>query len=304
MHKSLLITLLTSASLMSGCISHPKDSQPAALPAAPQWTLAWQEEFEQAGLPNDQSWQYEVGFIRNSELQYYTHADLDNCFIRDGKLNLVAKHETITNPDYAPQAKHKTPRYTRETAAVTSASINTLDKVAFGYGKIEIRAKLPQGQGVWPALWMMGINCAQRNWPDCGEIDIMEFVWGTPKTIYGTCHWKRNQPLPNGSIHTSTGGTITCNTLKDQWHLYTIIRTPEKIDFFFDNQKYYTFDCSKANRPDGSNPFREPMYLLINLAIGGAWGGALDPKTLPATYQVDYVRYYTPTQIDSATTTK
>jgi beta-glucanase (GH16 family) len=146
-------------------------------------------------------------------------------------------------------------------------------------------AKLPQGKGMWPAIWMLGDNISQIGWPKCGEIDIMEFVGKEPDKVHGTMHFSV------ADKHKSVGKSLKVEKPFDDFHLYAIEWFPDRIDFFFDETKYHTFALDEAGAGP-ENPFRKPQYLLINLAIGGAWGGEVDDSTLPQKYLIDYVRVY------------
>ena len=173
------------------------------------------------------------------------------------------------------------------TAQYTSASINTLGKVGWKYGRIEIKAKLPHGRGIWPAIWMMGTNRSEVGWPKCGEIDIMEFVGNQPKDIYGTMHF----PDPNAEGNKSNGNKITSENLKNDFHLYAIEWNEKTIDVYFNNNKYHSFSIDSAGVGE-DNPFRKPFYLLLNLAMGANWPGPIDDSVLPQQFLVDYVRVY------------
>jgi len=232
-------------------------------------TLIWQDEFKGKGLPDPEKWGYEEGFIRNRESQYYTKARLENCFMKGGKLIIRSLKESYQNASY------------------TSASINTLGKQQFeGDFRIEIRAKLPQGQGIWPALWMMGTNIQQVGWPKCFEFDIMEFVGHTPNTVHGTFHWWE----PEGKDkHRSKGSTIKESDLHNKFHVYGIERKGDTAKVFIDDKVYFTM-AAPPNAYQGS--FRGPVYLLMNTAIGGEWGGKIDDAIFPQEFVIDYVRAY------------
>lgn len=261
-------------------ISQPQETQP-------QWKLIWQDEFETHGHPDPQKWDYEEGFVRNREAQIYTRRNLDNVRVKDGVLIIEGHRKRAKNPNYRPNPSWWAQE--DEYAQYTSGSINTLGKASFLYGRIEVRAKLPHGRGVWPAIWMMGENINQVGWPLCGEIDIMEFVGKEPKRIYGTVH--RPFPEDPGKNYRTKGGHIDVDKPWEQFHIYAIEWWPDRIDFFFDDTKYFTYDLEEAGEGQ-DNPFRKPQYLLINLALGGSWGGAIDDSIFPVQYLVDYVRVY------------
>jgi hypothetical protein len=244
----------------------------------------WFDEFDQPGLPQAGKWSYETGFIRNNELQFYTRERRENARIENGFLIIEGRKERFLNPDFKPGAASGRRRQV-EFADYTAASLNTEGKSSFLYGRIEVRAKLPHGQGVWPAIWMMGTNRPAVGWPRCGEIDIMEFVGKEPDYIHATLHFSKD------GKHASKGSKIMTRNPGDDFHIYAVEWHPDHMDFFFDQQKYFTFDNDLAGvGPD--NPFRKPHYLLINFALGGAWGGPMDDSVLPQQYLIDYVRVF------------
>ena len=250
------------------------------------WKLVWSDEFETAGRPDPSKWVYEKGFVRNNELQYYTVDRPENARVENGMLVIEGRREEYPAPDDArSRDKGKTAQY-------TAASVTTEGKREFLYGRIEVRAKLPSGRGVWPAIWMLGVNRPQISWPRCGEIDIMEFVGHEPEAVHANCHWFGAEK--NG--HTSKGNTLRGQKPSDDFHIYAIEWDAEKIKFFYDDTNYFTYDIDLAGKGD-DNPFRKPQYLLLNFAIGGAWGGqqGVDESVWPQQFLIDYVRYFTKT---------
>lgn len=238
-----------------------------------KWKLAWSEEFNGKGLVDGSVWNYEKGFIRNREAQYYTAERAENVVMRDGNLVITARKE-----DFLDNAKY------------TSGSINSKGKRSFHYGRVEVRAKLPVGQGNWPAIWMMGV---EGGWPRCGEIDIMEHVWAHSNTVHATVHWsdKEKAAANNNNGHTSKGSKIDNQRPYAGFHVYAVEWDENELKFFLDDTPYFTFDVNLAGA-GAENPFRKPHYLLLNLAIGGSWGGAVDDAIFPCEYLIDYVRYY------------
>lgn len=224
------------------------------------WKLVWADEFNYTGLPNTAKWGYEVGFVRNHESQYYTKSRLQNARVENGNLIIEARKDY-----FAPDKPY------------TSASIITKNKVSWTYGRIEARAKLPYGLGTWPAIWMVGVN-------RYSEVDIMEFVAKLPNKIYGSIHYVLD------GVNKGTGSVLTTNT--SGYHIYAIEWTPEKFDFYFDNNKYYTFYIKNATNKDKSNPFWAPHYFLLNLALGSNLAGPIKDSALPQQFYVDYVRVY------------
>jgi beta-glucanase (GH16 family) len=225
--------------------------------------LLWSDEFSYSGLPDQTKWGNEVGYIRNNEQQYYTNRRIENSVVKDGYLMIIGRKEQFENFGY------------------TSASINTLEKFSFLYGKVEARMKLPVGQGMWPAFWMMGENRPQVGWPRCGEIDIMEHINSTLKLV-GTAHWHNEK-------HVSSGSNIPCDVR--QFHTYAVEWNPDSIRWLLDNKRYY--GISIKDSVNSTAEFHKPFYILLNLAIGGSWPKNPDSTTMfPDTLFVDYVRVF------------
>jgi beta-glucanase (GH16 family) len=247
--------------------------------------LVWSDEFDRAGMPDASKWNYEEGFVRNQEEQYYTRARKENARVEDGMLVIEARKEKMANKRH--QAGSNSWSRSREFAEYTSAAVVTWEKVDWQYGRIEVRAQLPQGKGMWPAIWMLGTNHHQAGWPRCGEIDILEQLGRMPDTIHGTLHWAAED-----GKHRSNGGKTQSETPPgDGFHVYAIEWNAHRIDWFFDGAKYHTVDLDKMPETEAGQ-FRKPFYLLINLAIGGSWGGEVDPSVFPQKFLIDYVRVY------------
>ena len=244
------------------------DAQSLQSPTPISGTLVWQDEFDGQGLPDARRWDYEVGLIRNNERQYYTRERPQNARVQDGTLVIEAHRESFQG------------------AAYTSASLTS--RANWTYGRFEVRARLPRGRGTWPAIWMLGTNISQVGWPTCGEIDIMENVGFDPLRILGSVH----TAAYNHTIGTQKSAGITIANPWEDFHVYAMEWYADHIDVFVDSQKYFTF----TNEGSGTRawPFDKTQYLLINLAIGGAWGGqqGIDDSRFPHRYLVDYVRIY------------
>lgn len=255
---------------------------------AADWNLVWSDEFSGDGLPDTSKWNYEQGFERNQEAQYYTRARKENARVKNGNLVIEARRESWPNPNYDADAPARRWQRSRKAAAYTSASLVTRHKADWTYGRIEVRAKLPQGRGVWPAIWMLGSVRGEIGWPACGEIDIMEYVGYDPNTIYANVHMKKY----NHAIGTGKGSKIKADKPFNDFHVYAVEWTAERMDFFFDDQKYFSF----SNEHSGFDawPFDKPHYLILNLAIGGSWGGqkGIDTSIFPQTFLIDYVRVF------------
>ncbi len=229
-------------------------------PAGP-WKLVWSDEFDYQGLPDSTRWDYEVGFVRNNEVQYYEKARLENSHVENGTLTIEARKDSYGGH------------------AVTSASLITKGKASWTYGRLEMRARIPTGKGSWPAFWTLGTNIDQVDWPACGEIDIMENVGFEPDTIHGTVH----------ATGMDKGGTINGKAPYADFHIYAIEWFTDRIDFYYDTTKYFTYSKSS-----GVWPFDKPQYIILNIAVGGSWGGqqGVDDSIYPLKMVVDWVRVF------------
>lgn len=234
-------------------------------------TLDWAEEFDKDGRPNPEKWDYEVGYVRNKEAQYYTKDDPKNTRVEGGMLVIEAVKDE--------SAKNK----------ITSASVITLNKKEFLFGRIEVRAKIPGGRGTWPAIWLLGVDRSKLGWPKCGEIDIMEEVGFDEDVLTANVHTYGSIKLKTEKI--KKGWRRTIENACDDFHVYALEWTPQSLKFFIDGK--FLGEYPRPKNPDYWH-FDSPMYLLINLAIGGSWGGqkGIDDAIFPAKYYIDYVRYY------------
>jgi len=238
---------------------------------AQEWVKVWSDEFNTPGLPDTSKWSNEVGLIRNNELQYYTNRRIENTHIDDTTLIIESRKESYQGASY------------------TAASLISRFKGDWQYGRIEVRAQIPTGKGSWPAIWMMPSENIYGGWPYSGEIDIMENVGYEPTNIYTTAHFYGT----DGTGHQSNGSHVTRDAPYDTFYTYAIEWTPDKIDWFIDDVKVYTY-----LKPTGADyrlwPFNERFYLILNLAIGGTWGAlqGIDPSIFPLKFYIDYVRVY------------
>lgn len=236
-----------------------------------EWKLVWEDNFEKDGLPDESIWGYEVGYIRNGEAQYYTENRSENARVENGNLIIEARKDNWNDNE------------------ITSASLNTYGKKDILYGKIEVRAKLPTGKGTWPAIWMLGNSIKTgTNWPDCGEIDIMENVGFDPDVVHANVHTKAY----NHSIGTNKGNKIVLEKPYEEFHIYSVHWFEDRMEFYVDDTRYFSF----SNEQSGYEtwPFDKAHYLLINFAIGGGWGGAqgIDDSIFPQKYYIDFVKVY------------
>ena len=231
----------------------------------------WQDEFSGSTL-DASSWGFDVGGggWGNNELQYYTNNRPENIYLTDGKLIIQAKKESFSGREY------------------TSSRILTKGKREFTFGRVDIRAKLPVAQGIWPALWMLGKKIDQTSWPACGEIDIMELVGKQPNKVHGTMHWGANTAARQSF---TTTYTLPSGTYADKFHVYSMVWELDKIEIFMDDISYCKFDKSKVG--SAAYPFNEPFFFIFNVAVGGDWPGSPDATTtFPQQMVVDYVRVF------------
>jgi len=258
---------------------------------AGEWKLVWSDEFDKAGLPDAAKWGYETGFLRNNERQYYTRARRENARVENGMLIIEARKEKYRNPSFDPAAKPGGPRRgrrSREYADYTSASLTTASKAAWTYGRIEVRAKLPSGRGTWPAIWTLGTNIREVGWPACGEIDIMEFVGFEPGVVHANVHTRKYNHVQK----TGKGDKVSIADASEAFHVYAVEWDAQKIDFLVDGRQYFSFRNERTG--PAVWPYDREQYLILNLAIGGDWGGrkGIDDGIFPQRYEIDYVRVY------------
>ncbi|MDR3234342.1 MAG: glycoside hydrolase family 16 protein [Planctomycetaceae bacterium] len=264
--------------LLSAAVAAAEDPKPFAGGSGTFTKLVWADEFDYTGLPNPEKWSYEEGYCRNQELQYYTKERLENAEVKDGNLVITARNE---------QFKVDVKGFEKGISAISSASLHTRGKGFWDSGRIEVRAKLPLCLGTWPAVWMMPNDNRGKGWPHCGEIDIMEHVGWSPDTVHITVHTSASKKGPPYS-----GTTTKCTTVNTEYHVYAVEWFKDRMDFYFDDQKKYTY--SNEGIGDEQYPYDKPFYLILNLAFGGAWGDdrGIDQSKLPQSYYIDYVRVW------------
>ncbi len=242
--------------------------------AAPEgYELVWADEFDVDGAPSDANWSYQLmrkGQVNNEEQEYVN--SLDNAWVEDGILHVKA---------------------IKEGDRITSARLITRGKQEWLYGRVEARIKLPKGKGVWPAFWMMPAQSSYGGWPKSGEIDILEFVGYMPGVVHATVHTGDY----NHVINTQKGTKTELASCSDEFHVYSLEWTAERIDIAVDDNVYFSFENDGAGNT-GTWPFNHPFYIILNVAFGGGWGGAegVDYSVLPCDMQVDWVRVYQKTE--------
>lgn len=235
-----------------------------------KWKLEWSDEFKTGTLPTPTNWIYDEGAGQNNEVQYYTRNRRENVFIENGMLHLVARQETMNGKEY------------------TSARLTTKGKRSFLYGRVEARARVPEGRGTWPAIWLLGESIREVGWPKCGEIDILEYVGMDPGRVHANVHVDAYNHMKNNG----KGNGINISRPEAEFHTYAVEWYKDRLEFFVDETRYLIY--RKESDSELVWPFNKPHFLILNLAIGGDWAGqkGIDNSRFPHTFEVDYVRYY------------
>ena len=277
---TLILPIITI--FLAGCVIKTEVAIPTN---SDEYQLVWSDEFLCNRILSNDDWGYEKGFVRNEENQWYQP---DNAFCHNGNLVLEAREVDIVNPNY--EESSNSWRQSRQKIKYTSASINTKGKHAWLYGRFEVRAKIPAYDGMWPAIWFLGVD---GEWPSNGEIDLMEYyrgmilangAWGTDDRF--KARWDdKKVPLTH----------FKDKNWAEKFHVWRMDWNEDFIKLYVDNELLNTVDLSQTiNSPNSviSNPFHQPQYLLLNLAIGGSQGGDPSNTKFPQQYKVDYVRVY------------
>ena len=237
----------------------------------PDMDLVWSDEFNGDRINTD-DWSFEIGTgcpdlcgWGNNELQYYQP---DNSRVANGLLTIEAREQLVESSNY------------------TSTRMITRDKQSFLYGRVDIRARLPKGQGIWPALWMLGQNITSVGWPRCGEIDIMEMIGGSgrERQSHGNLYWDQNGPRDNPKTYTLSSGRFY-----DEFHVFSITWDEEEIKWFVDDEEFHVVNITD----DTKSAFHKPFFFIFNIAVGGNWPGSPDNTTVfPTQMDVDYIRVF------------
>ncbi len=246
-----------------------KKTVPITITVAPHvLSLVWSDEFNTDGAPDPAKWGYDLGDgcpnncgWGNSEAEYYTKRP-ENAIVQNGVLKINVIKESYSGKPY------------------TSARLLSKDKFDFKYGKVEVKAKLPAGKGTWPAIWMLGSDISSAGWPACGEIDIMEHLGNNLNTIYATLHY------PGHSGGSANGATKFVDSVTTAFHIYSLDWSPTVINISADGQLIHSVPNSQAL------PFNHNFFFILNIAMGGNFGGSIDPAFTNGTMEIDYVRLY------------
>jgi len=243
-----------------------RDGPVVSIAYRPGWELVWSDEFSTPGRPDPAKWSIQTGPASWPEVQHYID-DPEHVRVEGGHL-VLGSRRGYQGHDY------------------TTARVTSEGKADWTYGRIEVRALLPTGNGIWPSIWMLSSAHESLGWPACGEIDIMEYLGRQPERIHGTVHTKAFNHMRKNA----RGGNLDLTDLPHRsFHVYAVEWFPDRIDFYVDSTNYFTF----FNTGNGSAewPFDQPQYLIIKLALGG-WGGKIDDSIFPLQMLVDYVRVY------------
>ncbi len=273
MKSPFVLALLFALAFAPACGGDVTEAPPG------DWKLVWSDEFDADGLPDAQRWAYDTGGHGwgNNELQFYTARRPENARVEGGKLIIEARREAYEGRDY------------------TSARLFTRGKADWTYGRVEVSARLPGGRGVWPAIWMLPTRrlYGAQYWPDNGEIDIMEYVGFDPGRVHASVHTLAY----NHVAGTQRTASIRMGGVETGFHRYAVEWEPDEIRGYLDDQHYFTFKNERlTNKQAGFAqwPFDRRFYLLLNVAVGGNWGGqqGVDADIWPQRMEVDYVRVY------------
>ena len=268
--NQLLIVILLTVTTTGLGVSHSRNDDR-------KWRLVWSDEFNYKGLPDAAKWGYDIGGHGwgNKELQYYTDRRAENARVENGNLIIEARRDSWQGHKY------------------TSARLVSKNKGDWTYGRFEVKAKLPSGRGTWPAIWMLPTERHYGGWPSGGEIDIMEHVGFDPDVVHVSIHTKAY----HHSINTQKSSKIDVKTARTEFNVYAVEWTPEEIRGFVNEQHFFTFKNERLTNTAADFkqwPFDKPFHLLLNIAVGGTWGGTkgVDEAIWPQRMEVDYVRVY------------
>lgn len=253
--------------------------------AAAEWTLVWADEFEVDGRPNAANWNYEQGFVRNNELQWYQP---ENAFCENGYLVIEGRRERKPNPEYNPHSKKL--KHRREFIEYTAASLRTKGLHDWLYGRFEVRAKIVAEEGLWPAIWFLGLD---KPWPSNGEIDLMEYY--DDSILANACWESKRKGVPTWDSIKTPVSELGGDDWDEAFHVWRMDWDATSIRLYVDDRLLNTIELEKVKNEGGrgpENPFNHPQYLLLNLAIGGDQGGDPSTTAFPSRYLIDYVRVY------------
>ena len=268
------IILLLAAAFFVRAAGAEEPAATIRTPSGAAWRLVWSDEFDYKGLPDPAKWDYDISGNDygwgNNELQHYTAERRRNVGVKDGLLTITARRESQGGKRY------------------TSTRLVTRGRQTWQYGRVEARVRFPEGRGTWSAVWLMPAESRYGDWPASGEIDLVEQVGYDAECIVGTVHTTRHSHLDG----TQKSGNVRSADVTRDFHRYAIEWEADEIRFYFDEQFYFTYE-NDGTGPE-SWPFDQPFYVIVNLAVGGNWGGqqGIDDRVFPQRMEVDYVRVY------------
>lgn len=274
--KILLVQILFAAFTINGCAKDDNPADSAEAPSIQGYKLVWNDEFDGNAI-NKNKWEHEVNANGggNNELQYYTDRS-QNSYVSDGKLFIIAIKENYTG--------------TEGSREYTSARMRTLNKGDWKYGRFEIKAKLPFGQGLWPAIWMLPTDWVYGGWAASGEIDIMELLGQEPNRVYGTLHYGGTWPK---NTHSGDSHKLATGSFANSYHVFRLDWEEEEFRWYVDDALYLTQKNWYTEGQSFPAPFDQRFHMLLNVAVGGNWPGNPNlSTTFPQVMEVDYVRVY------------
>lgn len=259
---------------LSACNNTPESSGSIKEADLESYQLVWSDEFDYTGLPDETKWDYDIeGNAHgwgNNEAQHYTVARDSNVWVDNGKLKIIARHERMSDKDFS--------------------SARLMSKADWKYGRVEVNARIPEARGTWSAIWMMpgGWTFNDGNWPDIGEIDILEHVGHDPGVIHASAH-SRDYQWQKGTQQTAV---IKIDEVTDKFHTYALEWNPYVMNIWVDDSLYFEYENEGLG--ESKWPYDKPFYLLLNIAVGGVWGNVngIDTTAFPQVMEVDYVRIY------------
>ena len=278
LYPSAILFLVYLVIILLVCACNSKNNNPklegSEAPQENKYQLVWQDEFNYSGLPDSNRWRYDSEGNKekwgNDEAQHYTERELKNAWVDNDRLYISAIKEQIEGKEFS--------------------SARLVSKAEWQHGKIEVKAKLPAARGTWSAIWMMpgGWSFEDGNWPDIGEIDIMEHVGHDLGVIHASAHSKDYQ----WQTKTQKTDTLSVSNVHEQFHSYILEWTPDYIQCFVDDSMY--FEYRNEGLGESKWPYEKPFYIILNLAVGGAWGSleGIDEEAFPQTMEIEYVRVY------------
>jgi beta-glucanase (GH16 family) len=253
------------------------------IPRPTGYELVWSDEFNKDGRPDPNNWTYEKGFVRNEELQWYQP---ENAQCENGFLIIEGRRERKENPSYRPDSNNW--KQSREFAEYTSASLTTRRLHSWMYGRFEMRGRIDTRPGLWPAFWTLGV---QGGWPSCGEIDIMEYYKGT---LLANAAWASEKRwVPKWDDVKKPITDFNDPNWSSKFHVWRMDWDEDSMKLYVDDMLMNAVDLKESINPDGKNPFHQPHFILVNLAIGGHAGGDPSQTEFPAKFEIDYIRVYT-----------